>query len=193
MAVKAKTHRLELIFPWREKGGIFGVEEVVIEAHSPREHYGELRGEGEVSVTQNTARIWAFAARGVVAFMDLTELRSCDARKEVFGPTELEDDEEEGIWDVEPPGFDHTRIWRAADGRYVVTTEPYDKRCETAAAWCAERGWACEVFPPGVGMWNPGGENGTRLVVMSPAGNGAPIAPLIPILRASMPRWRSDE
>jgi hypothetical protein len=36
-----------------------------------------------------------------------------------------------------------------------------------------------------------GGENGTRLVLMSPARNGAPVTPLIPVLLAAMPRWSS--
>lgn len=195
MGAAAKTHRLELIFPWREKGECFGFETVVIDAQSPRAHYGDIRGEGEVSVTRETARIWAFAARSVVAFMDLTDLSPCDDWKAVFGRDEDDafDEEEDQIWDAEPPGFDHTRIWRAADGRYVVTTEPYDERWKEAATWCADRGWACEVLPPGVGMWNPAGANGTRLVLISTAGKGAAIAPLIPALLAAMPRRTSSE
>jgi hypothetical protein len=194
MATKAKTHRFELVFPWREKDGTSGCETAVIEAHNPRAHYGELRGEGEVSMTRHTAKFWAFGAQAVVAFMDLTGLRPCDDRKAVFGPGELDDEDEEeaALWDAEPPGFDHTRIWRAAGGRYVVTTEPYGERSEKAAAWCAGRSWACEVFPPRVGMWNPDGETGTRLVLISPGGRGAPIEPLIPVLLAGMPRWPSE-
>ena len=198
MTTDTKPYRLELSFPWTEKIGA-GAETVEIDALHSRDHYGALRGENEISATRHTAKLWAFAARSVITFADLTGLRPCDddrdAWKAVFGASELYEDEEEAelLWDAEPPGFDHTRLWRAAHGRYVVTTEPYDERCKTAAAWCAERGWACEIFPPGVGLWNPDGVKGTRFVLMAPAKNGASIAPMISILLAGMPRWGAAE
>jgi hypothetical protein len=182
-----KAHELNLTFRWREQNGKFGREEIEIHAAYPRRHYGDLC-EADQSRARMEARRLALGACSVVAFMDITGLRPSEARQAIFG-------RDTGVIVHRPSlneGFDHTRLWRAADKRYAVTTEPYGVEYETTLAWCAAKGWESVLFPTGVGMWSPRGLNGragTRLVLMSPPKNGAPVCELAPALTVGMPCW----
>ena len=197
------THQFSLAFPWRDKAaGTHGSEEIAITAQHPREQYGEFRFEAQSRgydylSSRDKAVAYAFCARSLVAFMDATGLRRSNAWAAVFGPVKLLD---EGDFEARghesgqhAPGFDHTSVWRDASGRYAVTTEPYNTAADQADAWCEAHGWQHHLFPVGVGMWNPAGALGTRLVLTSPPKNGAPIAPLVPKLLKAMPRWTESE
>jgi hypothetical protein len=127
--------------------------------------------------------------------MDATDLRAATAPKGLFN-----DEAEEEHLDVAPEFFDHTRYWHDAGGALLITTEPYDEELTIAvdkrggkpakpaqiAAWCADKNWACEILPPGIGLWNP--EGGTRLLLISPEPGGAALKPLVALLLETMPR-----
>ena len=197
------THNFTLSFPWRDKmAGTHGCEEITITAQHPRDYYGEIRFEAQsrgydYPSSRDKAVAYAFCARGLVAFMDVTGLRRSNAWAAVFGrvkPLDEDDYEARGYESGQsPPAFDHTSVWLDAFGRYAVTTEPYNTVAEKAAAWCAAYGWQHHLFLANIGMWNPVGENGTRLVLASPPKNGVPIVPLIPKLLKAMPMWTESE
>jgi ADP-ribosylglycohydrolase len=184
-------HSFTLVFPWRERNGRAGEETLEITALRPREHYGELRGDNEVSPWRRQARLFAHAARSAVVFMDATGLEPSWNYDAVFGSGD----------ERRPAGCDHVRLWRSPEpgranggarrnkGRYAATIEPYGEGFKTVEESCRALGWACATFPPGIGMWLPSGESGTRLVLASPPGNGVPLAPLVETLLKAMPRW----
>ena len=183
-----RTHKLTLAFPWRDEDGKHGCEEIEIQALRERKHYGDL-GDREMSRRRAGAKQLAFASRSVVVFMDVTGFRRSTAWKTAFPP--------DGCY---PSCFDHARVWMEPMGHaftrggalskhYVVTADPYSPAHEETLAWCAAKGWPCEVMPAGFGMWYPPGPHGTRLVLASPPEVGAPIARLMPGLVEHMPRW----
>lgn len=186
-------HRFSLEFGWADPDtGACGRETIKLAALQPRKHYGDLGDyPGIKRIRAREAKRLAFSARSLVAFMDVTGLRSSEAWSDVFQRVDWGREDRRGL-PLRPSGdqgFDHTRLWRTADKRYVVTTEPYNTGpVDRAKAWCAAQGWPCEAFPPFVGFWNPDGEQGTLLLMMSPLVKGAPIAQWIPELMEKLPR-----
>lgn len=75
-------------------------------------------------------------------------------------------------------GFDHTSLWRDREGRYIVTTEPYEERnVNDAITWCQQNGIDAlrSQWP---GMWYPwGNAQGSILILCSilPEKNGGDI------------------
>lgn len=180
--------KFSLCFPWREENDRSGRVDIAIEGLNPREHYGDMRGEGERQAWERHARICAHCARSTVAFMDATGLEICYDFSAVFGEA----------WQRLPDGADHTRIWRkpvsnnggAPAFKYLVTTEPYQEAYKKVEASCArQQHWECTTLPPGFGLHLPTGEMGTRLVLISPPEIGLPVAPLVPLLCERMPQW----
>lgn len=171
---------IQLRYSWRERQTAQdGVEIVNIEALREREFYGDLYDAGRYT-SREGAQHMARNAHAIIAFADATSLHASEMFKTVFA----------GAGRHEPSideGFDHTRLWTTGKHRarkHVVTTEPYGHGHETAAVWCAERGWQCHVYPVGIGLWNPAG--GARLVLCSPARDGLEIAPLIEPIEAAL-------
>jgi hypothetical protein len=185
-------HSFKLLFPWREESGRMGRVVTELTALQSRDRYGDFRGEGEWQAWERHARICAHCAKSTVAFMDGTGLEISYSFGEVFGV----------IREVLPDGADHTRIWRLPQGsagnggpsssRYLATTEPYKDGYSEVQAWCRENGWACATLPPGYGMWLPTGVDGTRLVLLSPPWQAAPVAELAATAEEKMPLWEED-
>ncbi len=185
-------HSFKLLFPWREESGRLG--RVVIEptALKPRDYYGEFRGEGEWQAWERLARISAHGAKSAIALMDATGLEVSYSYGEVFGESSQ----------IMPDGADHTRIWRQPQGstgnggpavfRYLASTEPYKDGYQEVEAWCRENGWAYATLPPGYGLWLPTGADGTRLVLLSPPWQAAPVAEIAATAQEKMPRWEDD-
>jgi hypothetical protein len=180
---------LKLAFRWIEDSGAEGREDLEVEALHPREHYGELNGEGEISAFCRHARIYAHTARSTIVFMDVTGLERSPSFSIVF--------EDRG--DRFPAAFDHPRLWRlpasersgngAAAIQYLVTAEPYRDGYKAVEAWCASHGWQHYTMPSSIGLWFPAGDQGTRLVLASPPEIGLPLPPLADVLLQRMPRW----
>lgn len=87
-----------------------------------------------------------------------------------------------------PNGFDHTKIWRDQDGKYLITTEPYLPRLESELPklqlQSQEAGYEVEVAD-WLGMHNPDlshPSRGTRLILLSQQGKGVPLVDLLPKL-----------
>lgn len=180
-------HAFKLFFPWQAKDGSSGCEVAEIEALSPLSHYKTMRrvrpAGAIIDHSQKNALWRAFVVRSEIAFADITGLSPCEDWEAVFGR------------DFHEPyrmGFNHTRLWRSAEHRYVATTEPCGADADKVHRWCAVNGWRFKSFSPaiGIGMWNPGGANETRFIVMSPPQKGAPIKPLTSALLELMPQWR---
>jgi hypothetical protein len=204
-------HNLELIFLWQNERGASGVAAQHVRARHPRKHY-DIRLERHVAPGPWEAARNALCAAAVVAFQDATGLLRSDAGPKLFPqlrtPLDLPPRAYFANW---PEGFDHTRVWRSAGGRHLITTEPYaeseedygtapagagcDSNCERAPraaigdvlAACAGLGWPCHVMPQGIGLWNP---PLTRLVLVSPGKLGLPLAPIAAALDGRMPVFR---
>ena len=188
--------KFDLSFPWREAGGREGSAEIEIEALHPREHYREHYGEFEgehidCQRWERHARVYAHCARSLVAFMDATGLERSDA----FGEALVKGT-------MLPAGHDHTKLWRVPDtgslldrkpGQFLLTTEPYRQIHAEVEAWCRQHHWDCDTMPPSVGLWWPTGEEGTRLILISPPKIGVDLTPLMPLLRERMPVWAEPE
>jgi hypothetical protein len=187
-----EVSRFDLSFPWREAEGREGSVEIEIEARHPREYYREHYGvfEGEHIDHQPWERhawVYAHCARSLVAFMDATGLERSDAFSKVFvAGSNL------------PAGHDHTKLWRVPDGgsplgwspgQFLLTTEPYGQTYAEVEAWCRRRPWDCRTMPPSVGLWWPTGEEGTRLILISPPEVGVDLTPLVPLLHERLPVW----
>lgn len=170
--------KLKMEFRWRcWKEKTRGVEVVDVDARYPARRYATFAPESEYWYdSQAGARYSAEKTKRCIAFMDATGLRPCKSTLPVFG------------YGHNPPGFDHTRLWRAEDKRYVITTEPYYGAPVCLSAWLEQHDWAYEVLPEGIGMWNP---PATTLVLVTPGPievtegwrtrtlrpKGAPVAP----------------
>lgn len=176
-------HIFQFSFPWREGNGRQGCVEGEIEALRPREHYGEMRGEGECQAWEHHAKVCAHCARSLVAFMDAAGVEIFDDAVKVFGDYQL------------PDGADHVRMWQLgpwANGsvhRYLVTIEPYHDGYKTVETWCLKHKWQCATMEPGYGMWLPTGEKGTRMLLISPPEVGIDVVKLVHVLQEKMPRW----
>jgi hypothetical protein len=172
--------KLKIEFRWRcwaEKTR--GVEVVEVDARHPARRYASLAPDSDFRYDRpDGARYAAEKTMRIIAFMDATDLRPCRSTLPVFG------------YGHNPPGFDHTRLWRTEDKRYVVTTEPYGPLIDDhVTGWLKYQGWAYEVMPEGVGMWNP---PATVLLLVTPGPievnegwrrctrrpKGAPVAPI---------------
>jgi hypothetical protein len=183
-------------FPWREEGGREGCVGIEIEALHPREyyreHYGAFEGEHiDCQSWERHARIYAHCARSLVAFMDATGLQRSDAFSEALV---------EG--NMLPAGHDHSKLWRVSGtnsplgwkpGQFLLTTEPYRQIHTEVETWCQKHRWDCRTMPPSVGLWWPTGEDGTRLVLISPPDAGVDLTPLLPLLSERMPAWIEPE
>ena len=174
-------YEFELMFGYRDEAKKLVWNRVAVRARHPRSYYGKVLSPGGFSLLRDpySVKLATFETTNTIAFMDATGLKPSNAR--VFGEC-----------GVQPPGFDHTRIWTA--GRlHAVTTEPYytdGKRWgDNATEWCAANGWQWHLFPPRIGMRNAGGRCGTRLILASPPKNGVDIAPMIAPMLKAMPRW----
>lgn len=85
----------------------------------------------------------------------------------------------------DPSGFDHTKIWRSRDGKYVITTEPYLPRLEQEQEKLLEQseraGYQVETAN-WLGIHNPNlnlPSAGTRLVLLSHKEKGLPLTDLV--------------
>jgi hypothetical protein len=147
--------KLKIEFRWRcwaEKTR--GVEVVEVDARHPARRYASLAPDSDFRYDRpDGARYAAEKTMRIIAFMDATDLRPCRSTLPVFG------------YGHNPPGFDHTSLWRTEDKRYVITTEPYYGVPASMAAWLQQHEWAYEVLPDGIGMWNP---PSTTLVLVTP-------------------------
>lgn|GEM_PF-4532256 len=74
----------------------------------------------------------------------------------------------------QPPGIDHTCVWRGDHKKIVVTTEPYNVEEKTAEMkrWCDDKQWTMAVAPVGQGLWNP---PKTTLIVLAPPRGGVDV------------------
>jgi len=76
--------------------------------------------------------------------------------------------------------FDHTSLWRDGEGRYILTTEPYDGggrigNVSKCLAWC-ERNNVVALRSKWPGMWYPWGKGqGSILILVSTPKNGGDI------------------
>jgi hypothetical protein len=107
--------------------------------------------------------------RRIIEFIDSSELKPSKAWVRLFG------------YGQNPHGMDHSAVWRDAQNRFIVTTEPYggDRAIETLGVWCEEHGWRFAAAKQGQGIWNPcpptcepGCPGHSRLVLMAPPKNG---------------------
>lgn len=107
-----------------------------------------------------------------VAFMDATELLPSKAFVSLFP------DFGRGA------GLDHQCVWRTADGKYIVSNEPYrgSTNREATKRWCEANGWTYRELPKSIGMHNTCSANcsddctsHTALVLMSPMKKGADV------------------
>ena len=184
--------KFTLTFPWRENDGRQGVVEITIEALHPadhyREHYGDFEGEHvDYQQWERHARIYAHCVRSLVGFIDATGLERSDAFSEALVRSS-----------ALPTGHDHTKLWRVPatgspldwrPGQFLLTTEPYGQIHSEVEAWCRQHRWDCHTMPPCVGLWWPTGDDGTRLVLISPPEVGVDLRPLTPILQERIPVW----
>ncbi|MCQ4142847.1 hypothetical protein [Vogesella sp. AC12] len=85
------------------------------------------------------------------------------------------------------PCFDHTKVWRDSDGRYLITTEPYgprlSKEWDDLIQLSTECGYTV-VRTSWSGMHNPheNEREGTRLIIISNIKNGVKIDALLQII-----------
>lgn len=147
-----------------------------VPANHPKQHYQKfqwIRKNFEaIGPSESSAYAGLDVMRRAVEFMDATELTPSNAWSRIFrGPYRHRN----------PEGFDHTSVWRDAEKRYVITTEPYIGQDAVAEiqGWCEAYGWRIAVAPKGLGIWNPcctdcsvdcGAH--TQLIVLSPEKNG---------------------
>ena len=148
---------LELAFGYRDAAKNIIWEKAKVSAQHPRKYYGCLSGEGwgrrELLPSLYYAKAYIGKAHGTIAFMDATGLRRWNAHYRIWGyPSPSFDDSHSGNV---PEPFDHTTIWMAGRNRYAVTAEPYTDG-SAVEKWCKANGWACYVFPEGIGMHFPG-------------------------------------
>jgi len=190
------TTNFTLPFPWREDSGREGLVEIAIKAlHSAdhyRERYGDFEGEHvDYQQWERHAHIYAHCARSLVAFMDATGLERSEALSEALVKGS-----------ALPTGHDHTKLWRVPTtgsplgwkpGQFLITTEPYRQGHAEIETWCRRHNWDHLTMPPSVGLWWPTGEEGTRLMLISPPDVGVDLKPLAPILQERMPVWIKPE
>jgi hypothetical protein len=148
---------LELAFGYRDAEKNIIWEKAKVSAQHPRKYYGCLSGEGwgrrEFLPSLYYAKAYIGKAHGTIAFMDATGLRRWNAHYRILGyPNPSFDDSHSGNV---PEPFDRTTIWMAGRNRYAVTAEPYTDG-SAVEKWCKANGWACHVFPEGIGMHFPG-------------------------------------
>lgn len=87
-----------------------------------------------------------------------------------------------------PQSADHPMLWQDAEGRWIVTVEPYDIEGAAPASlmqWAQSAGWSLWRANPRSGMWNP--DQGAQLLIMAPptSAQGSDVAALCERLEIS--------
>lgn len=123
--------------------------------------------------SQSEARRALCAAVRTFQFMDATKLRPTRAHSRVYpGGTSMN----------AIPGRDHSSSWYEPVGKtYVFVDEPYEPAAQSRAA--EREAWArthdYEIVKPNwPGMYNPGGDGGSRLYLMADRKKGPSVAAL---------------
>ena len=139
------------------------VEQVVCAGHDI-EHYQQHpwvpHGLLNLADTREDAEFLVARTMRVLRFMDVTGLApfgyAWESRLQDLAPRL-------------PQSADHAMLWQDADGRWIVTVEPYCIEGAPPASlvrWAQSAGWALWRADPRSGMWNP--EQEARLLVMAP-------------------------
>jgi len=119
------------------------------------------RYDHEITARQTSSRI-----RRVIAFMDHTELLPSRRLFQLFPLGR-------GL-----PGYaDHTLLWRDAEQRWLMTTEPYGMPEHLTAP----EGWQVRAMPPTFGLWKaplPDGTAETACLWLTPVHGGVDLAAL---------------
>lgn len=105
--------------------------------------------------------------RRVIEFMDRTELLPSPRLFRLFP------------WSRGLPGYaDHTLLWRDAEKRLLMTTEPYGMPERLMAP---PPGWRALALPPGYGLWtalDPDGYAPTGFIWLTPIDGGVDLEAL---------------
>lgn len=132
--------------------------------------------------SQSEARRALCAATRTFQFVDATKLRPTRAHSRVYpGGSSMN----------AIPGRDHSSSWYEPVGKtYVFADEPYEPAAQSRAgereAWARTHDY--EIAKPNwPGMYNPGGDGGSRLYLMADRKNG----PLVAALAAALDRLPS--
>ncbi|MCG9060174.1 hypothetical protein LH452_14925 [Laribacter hongkongensis] len=144
---------------------------------SPSYFSGSGRADEE---TQSAAQDKVASIARKIMFLDATGLKPSHAWK---GAMAGFPDQKEGY--ARLPCFDHERVWRDGQGRYLITSEPYPERLESEleslqkVAQSSGHEVAVAEWP---GMHNPESsrERGTRLILVSRVGKGVPLHEILP-------------
>jgi hypothetical protein len=155
----------------RSAGNVWWDEDVP--ANHPEAYYERFEWMPEnlqvAHVEEHVVRSQVSKMRRIIEFIDSSELKPSKAWVRLFGYGPI------------PYGMDHSAVWRDAQNRFIVSTEPYggDRAIETVGMWCEEHGWTFAAAKQGQGIWNPcpptcepGCPGHSRLLLMAPPKNG---------------------
>lgn len=159
----------------------FWIEE--IPALYPAKHYAEMgwiRSRSGIHQKRREGAEQSLAtSRRAIHFMDATGLRTSRAWTSIFG-------------DRPVYGFDHTSVWRDANKRVVITTEPYfaaSEKIEKLTQWCKDNDWQFVRAPKHVGIWNcclgtchADCESHTNMFILAPKKNGGDVRKVLSAL-----------
>lgn len=150
-------------------------------AHYEKQHWihwtlqgGSRRSDSEATAVMTDPgerSLWhrLVRAQRMVSFLDATDLRASRSTRAVYGSHSI------------PGCFDHDCLWKDAEGRYIVTVEPYMRwgHPDEIRCLCDSNEWQYELLPKGYGLWlpcdascGPECESHTRMFVISPKRQG---------------------